>query len=259
MSETRSRQRLRRRALRRGSWLTRTTGSHMSVITTTRRGRIVSRAFLASRARRYRCALVWIGLPTSSVRPLRPKPGRGLGRRHTRRQTSTCGGLVPLPGLLRNRQRLRRTSDDVEPSPSLRAENVDVVRGCGAVRCLVSFPITLLRGRGVIDAAQCVVRIDGTGRWPRLMANHEHRSGRNYQPRLRVGFSVCRWRQHRTHLDWEDHSERQRTVATAARGLHPASQNCSPRENGGLSRPANDAGCGKPTSVLVSTQPKASK
>ena len=123
-----------------------TTGSHMSVITTTRRGRIVSRAFLASRARRYRCALVWIGLPTSSVRPLRPKPGRGLGRRHTRRQTSICGGLVPLPGLLRNRQRLRRTSDDVEPSPSLRAEDVDVVRGCGAVRCLVSFPSLCFAG-----------------------------------------------------------------------------------------------------------------
>jgi hypothetical protein len=91
------------------------------------------------------------------------------------------------------------------------------------------------------------------------VANHKHRSGRNYQPRLHVGFSVCRWRQHRTHRDWENHSERQRTVATAARGLHPASQSCSPRENGGLSRATHDAGCGKPSSLLVSTQPKAPK
>jgi hypothetical protein len=70
---------------------------------------------------------------------------------------------------------------------------------------------------------------------------------------------VCRWRQHRTHLDREDHNERQSSVATATRSLHPASQNWSPRENGGLSRPADDTGCGKPSSLLVSTQPKASK
>ena len=34
---------------------------------------------------------------------------------------------------------------------------------------------------------------------------------------------------------------------------------CSPRENGGLSRTANDAGCGTPSSLLVSTRPKAPK